>query len=184
MRAREGSSPRRRHRCPRHIGGSRNWDYRFCWLRDATLTLLALMNAGYLEEAKAWREWLSRAAAGTPDQAANHVWDRGRTAAYRMGGSLASRLPPIQSRSCRQRRSHPTSTRRVWRTHGRAPSREAGRTSPKRIRLEPAAGRAQTFGRSLAEDGRRDLGGAQRRPPLHLFENYGVGRIRSSDQKR
>jgi GH15 family glucan-1,4-alpha-glucosidase len=53
---------------PEHIGGSRNWDYRFCWLRDATLTLLALMNAGYMEEAQAWREWLSRAAAGKPDQ--------------------------------------------------------------------------------------------------------------------
>ena len=53
---------------PEHIGGPRNWDYRFCWLRDATLTLLALMNAGYLEEAKVWREWLLRAAAGTPDQ--------------------------------------------------------------------------------------------------------------------
>ena len=53
---------------PEHIGGSRNWDYRFCWLRDATLTLLALLNAGYLDEAKAWREWLLRAAAGTPDQ--------------------------------------------------------------------------------------------------------------------
>jgi GH15 family glucan-1,4-alpha-glucosidase len=53
---------------PEHIGGSRNWDYRFCWLRDATLTLLALMNAGYLEEAQAWREWLSRAAAGKPSQ--------------------------------------------------------------------------------------------------------------------
>lgn len=53
---------------PEHIGGPRNWDYRFCWLRDATLTLLALLNAGYLEEAKAWREWLLRAAAGTPDQ--------------------------------------------------------------------------------------------------------------------
>jgi GH15 family glucan-1,4-alpha-glucosidase len=53
---------------PEHIGGSRNWDYRFCWLRDATLTLLALMNAGYIEEAQAWREWLLRAAAGKPDQ--------------------------------------------------------------------------------------------------------------------
>jgi GH15 family glucan-1,4-alpha-glucosidase len=53
---------------PEHVGGPRNWDYRFCWLRDATLTLLALMNAGYLEEAKAWREWLLRAAAGTPHQ--------------------------------------------------------------------------------------------------------------------
>jgi GH15 family glucan-1,4-alpha-glucosidase len=53
---------------PEHVGGPRNWDYRFCWLRDATLTLLALMNAGYLEEAQAWREWLSRAAAGKPGQ--------------------------------------------------------------------------------------------------------------------
>jgi GH15 family glucan-1,4-alpha-glucosidase len=53
---------------PEHIGGPRNWDYRFCWLRDATLTLLALMNAGYLEEARAWREWLLRAAAGKPNQ--------------------------------------------------------------------------------------------------------------------
>ena len=53
---------------PEWIGGSRNWDYRFCWLRDATLTLLALMNAGYYEEATAWREWLLRAVAGSPAQ--------------------------------------------------------------------------------------------------------------------
>ena len=54
---------------PEKIGGVRNWDYRFCWLRDATLTLLALMNAGYYEEAEAWREWLLRAVAGSPEQA-------------------------------------------------------------------------------------------------------------------
>ena len=53
---------------PEEIGGTRNWDYRFCWLRDATLTLLALMNAGYYEEAQAWRDWLLRVAAGSPDQ--------------------------------------------------------------------------------------------------------------------
>jgi GH15 family glucan-1,4-alpha-glucosidase len=53
---------------PENIGGSRNWDYRFCWLRDATLTLLALMNSGHLGEAQAWREWLLRAAAGKPSQ--------------------------------------------------------------------------------------------------------------------
>jgi GH15 family glucan-1,4-alpha-glucosidase len=53
---------------PEQIGGQRNWDYRFCWLRDATLTLLALMNAGYYDEAKAWDEWLLRAVAGRPDQ--------------------------------------------------------------------------------------------------------------------
>jgi GH15 family glucan-1,4-alpha-glucosidase len=51
---------------PERIGGPRNWDYRFCWLRDATLTLLALMDAGYHDEARAWREWLLRAVAGSP----------------------------------------------------------------------------------------------------------------------
>ncbi|HKU15230.1 MAG TPA: glycoside hydrolase family 15 protein [Steroidobacteraceae bacterium] len=54
---------------PEQIGGTRNWDYRFCWLRDATLTLLALMDAGYYDEAVAWREWLLRAVAGSPGQA-------------------------------------------------------------------------------------------------------------------
>jgi GH15 family glucan-1,4-alpha-glucosidase len=53
---------------PENLGGERNWDYRFCWLRDATLTLLALMNAGYYEEAHMWRDWLLRAVAGSPYQ--------------------------------------------------------------------------------------------------------------------
>ena len=51
---------------PEWIGSVRNWDYRYCWLRDATLTLVALIESGYLEEARAWREWLFRAAAGDP----------------------------------------------------------------------------------------------------------------------
>ncbi len=49
---------------PEAIGGVRNWDYRYCWLRDATLTLFALMNAGHYDEARAWRRWLERAVAG------------------------------------------------------------------------------------------------------------------------
>jgi GH15 family glucan-1,4-alpha-glucosidase len=53
---------------PERLGGERNWDYRYCWLRDATLTLLGAMHAGYYEEAQAWREWLLRAVAGSPDQ--------------------------------------------------------------------------------------------------------------------
>ena len=53
---------------PEHLGGVRNWDYRFCWLRDATFTLYAMMNAGYRDEARAWREWLLRAVAGKPSQ--------------------------------------------------------------------------------------------------------------------
>jgi GH15 family glucan-1,4-alpha-glucosidase len=51
---------------PELIGGVRNWDYRFCWLRDATLTLLTMLNAGYRHEAEAWRQWLLRAVAGAP----------------------------------------------------------------------------------------------------------------------
>jgi len=53
---------------PEQLGGPRNWDYRFCWLRDATLTLYALLNSGFLEEAAAWRDWLLRAVAGSPGQ--------------------------------------------------------------------------------------------------------------------
>ena len=53
---------------PEQIGGPRNWDYRYCWLRDATLTLLAFMNLGYQDEARAWRDWLLRAVAGSPAQ--------------------------------------------------------------------------------------------------------------------
>jgi GH15 family glucan-1,4-alpha-glucosidase len=51
---------------PESIGGARNWDYRYCWLRDATLTLLALLDGGHVEEAKQWRSWLLRAVAGDP----------------------------------------------------------------------------------------------------------------------
>jgi GH15 family glucan-1,4-alpha-glucosidase len=53
---------------PEFIGGQRNWDYRCCWLRDATFVLYALMNAGFAEEAKAWRQWLTRAVAGSPSE--------------------------------------------------------------------------------------------------------------------
>jgi GH15 family glucan-1,4-alpha-glucosidase len=53
---------------PEQIGGVRNWDYRFCWLRDATLTLYSLMQSGYTEEAEAWTNWLLRAVAGDPEQ--------------------------------------------------------------------------------------------------------------------
>jgi GH15 family glucan-1,4-alpha-glucosidase len=53
---------------PEEIGGERNWDYRYCWLRDTSFTLLGLMQAGYVEEAMEWRRWLLRAVAGTPGE--------------------------------------------------------------------------------------------------------------------
>jgi GH15 family glucan-1,4-alpha-glucosidase len=51
---------------PEQLGGVRNWDYRYCWLRDATFTLYALMSAGYLQDAVEWRDWLLRSVAGDP----------------------------------------------------------------------------------------------------------------------
>ncbi|MEJ7756737.1 MAG: glycoside hydrolase family 15 protein [Nocardioidaceae bacterium] len=51
---------------PEDLGGRRNWDYRYCWLRDATFTLEALLTSGFVDEARAWREWLLRAVAGDP----------------------------------------------------------------------------------------------------------------------
>ena len=58
---------------PERPGGVRNWDYRFCWLRDATFSLYALMTCGYRAEAAAWRDWLLRAVAGDPFDPPNHV---------------------------------------------------------------------------------------------------------------
>ncbi|SEA55463.1 glycoside hydrolase family 15 protein [Paraburkholderia sartisoli] len=53
---------------PEQLGGTRNWDYRYCWLRDATITLLAMMRGGYYDEARLWRQWLGRVMAGSPQQ--------------------------------------------------------------------------------------------------------------------
>ena len=78
---------------PEHIGGVRNWDYRFCWLRDATLTLLALLTAGYDDEARRVARWLLRAAAGNPEDC------RSCTASPASGGS-----PSSSSTGCRATR--------------------------------------------------------------------------------
>jgi GH15 family glucan-1,4-alpha-glucosidase len=72
---------------PEKLGGARNWDYRFCWLRDATFTLLALMNSGYTEEAMAWHDWLLRAAAGSPGnmQIMYGIWGQRRLLEWQAG---------------------------------------------------------------------------------------------------
>jgi GH15 family glucan-1,4-alpha-glucosidase len=72
---------------PEKLGGRRNWDYRFCWVRDATFTLLALMNSGYNEEALAWHNWLLRAVAGSPDlmQIMYGIWGQRRLLEWEAG---------------------------------------------------------------------------------------------------
>ena len=68
LRAHGGNRGRADHFAARGLGGVRNWDYRYCWLRDATFTLYSLMAAGYRDEARAWRDWLLRAMASDPAQ--------------------------------------------------------------------------------------------------------------------
>ena len=117
MRRPAASSPRPPRRCRRSSAASRNWDYRYCWLRDATLTLLGAMHAGYFEEAQAWREWLLRAVAGSPDQLQIMYgiggerrlteWDVPGCPATRIPRRCASAMPPTASSSS-------TSSARSW----------------------------------------------------------------------
>ena len=98
---------------PEQPGGSRNWDYRYCWLRDATFTLLALMHAGYREEAQAWGAWLRRSVAGTPAQLQTLYGMAGERWVAGVGGAVARRLPGRQSGAHRQRRQQPAAARRL-----------------------------------------------------------------------
>ena len=118
---------------PEDIGGVRNWDYRYCWLRDATITLEALLRTGYTEEASAWREWLGRAIAGDPQRRADHVRGGGRAAAGRVGGRLAARLRALGPGPDRQRRGEPAPARRV-----RRGDRRDGARRPGGLQLRPA----------------------------------------------
>ena len=165
---------------PEPIGGVRNWDYRFCWLRDATLTLQALMHAGYMDEARAWRDWLLRAVAGSPDGAADHV--RARRAS---GGS-----PSSSSTGCRATRA-----RRPVRI-GNAASDQfqldvygelmdallQAREGGLRVRAT-AAWRLQLALLDFLEGAwdaarRGDLGGARPAAPLRALQGHGLGRVR------
>ena len=112
---------------PEQIGGVRNWDYRFCWVRDATLTLQSLMHAGYIDEARAWRDWLLRAVAGSPDGDADHVRAGGRAAPDRAGARLAAGLRGLAPGAHRQRRLRPVPARRLRRADGRAAPGARGR---------------------------------------------------------
>ncbi len=100
---------------PEQLGGVRNWDYRFCWVRDATLTLLALLNAGYLEEAREWREWLMRAVAGSPEEL-NIVYGlRGERRIDGTGTAVAAGVRKIGSGANRQCGLQAISIGHFWR---------------------------------------------------------------------
>ena len=158
---------------PEKLGGVRNWDYRYCWLRDATLTLLALMDAGYYDEARAWREWLVRAAAGSPEQMQIMYGIARRAPAAGMRASLARGLRRLRAGAHRQRRRGATPARRLRRSDGRAATRRCkGGLAGARHRLGLAASAARASREGLGAARRGHLGGARRR--------RGTSRIRRS----
>ena len=169
---------------PEHIGGNRNWDYRFCWVRDATLTLLALMNAGYFEEAQAWRDWLTRAVAGRPEQMEVMYGVAGERRLTEWEVPWLPGLRELGPGAHRQCGAQPVAARRVRRGDGHAASGPPRRTAGERIRLGRADRAARSSGDDLARAGSRHLGGAHRAAALHLFEGDGVGRVRPRHQER
>ncbi len=114
---------------PEKVGGARNWDYRCCWLRDATFTLFSLMNSGYHEEAGAWHNWLLRSVAGSPSdlQIMYSITGQRRLLEWE-----ADWLPGYEgSKPVRfGNAAHaPAAARCLWRTDGRLFIRPAKRTS-------------------------------------------------------
>ena len=167
---------------PEQIGGVRNWDYRYCWLRDATFTLYSLLNAGYHDEARAWREWLLRAVAGSPAQMQHHVRPRRRAPADRAGARLAARLRGLAPGPDRQRApgtsTSSTSTARSWTC-----STSAGRPGSTRTTAGGVERALLGLPRvELARARRGDLGGPRAAAALHPLQGDGLGGVRPGGQ--
>ena len=112
---------------PEEIGGSRNWDYRFCWLRDSAFTLFAFMNGGYFEEAKAWRDWLLRAVAGSTDHMQIMYGIAGERRLTEWEVDWLAGFAGLSARAHRQRRPCAASDRRLRRGHEPPPPGADGR---------------------------------------------------------
>ena len=160
---------------PEALGGNRNWDYRYCWLRDATLTLESL-DARRLPHRGPGLARLAAARRGRRRlEAPDHVRAGRGAPAGRVGGGLAPRLRGLGSRPDRERRLRPVPARRLRRGHVGpvfvGPGR--GRAEPGRLGPAEAAGRVPREG--LAGARRRHLGGAGPAPALHPLQGHGLG---------
>ena len=130
---------------PEQLGGVRNWDYRYCWLRDATLTLRALLAAGYTEEAGAWRDWLLRAVAGEPAELQIMYGVARRAPAHRVRARLAAGLRGLEAGAGRQRRVRAVPARRLRRGHGRPVRGARGRARARPTTPGTSSGRCSRF---------------------------------------
>ena len=117
---------------PELIGGTRNWDYRYCWLRDATMMLLAMMNSGYYDEARDWSAWLLRAAAGAPAQLQIMYGLAGERLLPEFEILMAAWLRELEARAHWQRCARAVATRCLRRGDGHTASGAARRTEPDR----------------------------------------------------
>ena len=169
---------------PELLGGERNWDYRYCWLRDATFTLLALMHAGYREEAQAWGAWLRRSVAGTPSQIqtlyglAGERWLMEWEVPW-LGGYGGARPVRIGNAASAQLQLD------VYGELMDALYQEMhlGLARPNASwDIQRAAGRAS--GEDLGPAGREHLGSARRATAFHLLQGDGLGGDGPRDPRR
>ena len=169
---------------PEFLGGVRNWDYRFCWIRDAALTLDSLMAAGYVEEATKWRDWVIRAVAGDPEdlQIMYGVAGERRLDEYELDW-----LPGYEG-SAPVRVGNAASGQLQLDVYGELidaiyRARQLGMpTAPEA--LDPARGVARVAGGTLARPRRRGVGGPGSAPAVRSLEGDGLGRRRSRREDR
>ena len=166
---------------PEEIGGVRNWDYRYCWIRDATLTLQALLVGGYADEALAWRDWLARAVAGDPArlQIMYGLAGERRLTEFELHGSLGTRSPgPCASETVPVTSSNSTCTVKLWAASTPPARRGSRRMRRPRVRCGPSLSTWRKFGSGpTREFGRCAVGGCATSPT----QSPRLGRRRSRD---
>ncbi len=164
---------------PERIGGVRNWDYRYCWLRDATFTLLRAAERGlHRTRHRAWRHWLLRAVAGDPANAQILYGVGGERRIAECELAVAARLRGLAPGADRERRPRAVPARRLRRGDGCAAPGARPRPDRRRPRVVAAASAARVPRRRLGPARRGDLGGARAAPPLHALEGARLGRVR------
>jgi hypothetical protein len=156
---------------PEQFGSERNWDYRLCWLRDATLTLLALMNAGVYDEAAAWRD-------------ADHVRPDGRAPLEGMGNRLVAGLCRLEAGARRQRRPRAVPARCLWRADGRLRAVAQRRAGRDRGRVGAATRPGRTRRHRVGPARPRHLGGTRTAAAFRLLQGHGLGRLRPCGESR
>ena len=169
---------------PEDIGGIRNWDYRYCWLRDATITLEALLRTGYTEEATAWRQWLCRAIAGDP---ADVQIMYGVAGERRLAEWEADWLPGYEE-SVPVRIGNAAVNQRQLDVYGEvvdalALARRSG-IPAEAARLVTAARAARLPGEALVRAGRGAVGSPGPAAPLRALQGHGLGGIRPGRRGR